>query len=126
MDTRRDEALVERALEMALLNRRPRAGLLHHSDRGSQYTSLGYRSILERQGIMLSMSQKGEPYDNALMESFLGTLKSECVSRHTFQTMEQARACIFEYLEVFYNRQRLHSALGYRSPTAFEHLPADI
>jgi putative transposase len=71
------------------------------------------------------MSGKGEPYDNALMESFFGTLKTECVQRHTFQTIEQARTCIFEYLEVFYNRQRLHSALGYRSPMAFEHLSAD-
>ncbi len=125
MDTRRDEALVETALEMALLSRRPQAGLVHHSDRGSQYTSGDYRGILESQGIVLSMSEKGEPYDNALMESFFGTLKGECVYRHTFQTIEQARTCIFEYLEVFYNRQRLHSALGYRSPIAFEHVPAD-
>ena len=123
MDTRRDEALVETALEMALWSRRPYTGLLHHSDRGSQYTSHGYRGILQSQGIVLSMSQKGDPYDNALMESFFGTLKAECVERHTFQTIEQARACIFEYLEVFYNRQRLHSSLGYRSPLAFEHLP---
>ena len=69
------------------------------------------------------MSQKGEPYDNALMESFFATLKTECVERHRFQTIEQARTCIFEYLEVFYNRQRLHSSLGYRSPMAFEQLP---
>jgi putative transposase len=123
MDTRRDEALVETALEMALFSRRPQAGLVHHSDRGSQYTSWGYRAILESQGIVLSMSGKGEPYDNALMESFFATLKAECVERHAFQTIEQARACIFEYLTVFYNRQRLHSALGYRSPMAFEHLP---
>jgi putative transposase len=125
MDTRPDEALVETALHMALLNRRPQAGLVHPSDRGSQYTSGDYRELLESQGIVLSMSRKGEPYDNALMESFFGTLKTECVSRQTFQTIEQARTCIFEYLEVFYNRQRLHSALGYRSPMAFEHLPAD-
>jgi putative transposase len=124
MDTRRDEALVESALEMALFSRRPRAGLLHHSDRGSQYTSYGYRGLLESQGIVLSMSQKGEPYDNALMESFFATLKGECVERHEFQSMEQARTCIFEYLECFYNRQRLHSALGYRSPIAFERMPA--
>jgi putative transposase len=123
MDTRRDEALVEAALEMALIGRRPQAGLVHHSDRGSQYTSWGYRAILESQGIALSMSGKGEPYDNALMESFFATLKAECVERHDFQTIEQARACVFEYVTVFYNRQRLHSALGYRSPVAFEHLP---
>jgi putative transposase len=119
----RDERLVEAALDMALVNRRPRAGLVHHSDRGSQYTSNGYRSLLECYGIVLSMSGKGEPYDNALMESFFGTLKAECVERHDFQTPEQARACIFEYLEVFSNRQRLHSSLGYRSPLAFEHMP---
>ena len=124
MDTRRDEALVETALEMALLCRRPQAGLVHHSDRGSQYTSGNYRAILESYGIVLSMSGKGEPYDNALMESFFATLKAECVERHDFQTIEQARTCIFEYLEVFYNRQRLHSSLGYHSPMAFEQLPA--
>ena len=125
MATRRDEALVETALEMALLGRRPQAGLVHHSDRGSQYTSWGYRAILESQGIVLSMSGKGDPYDNALMESFFATLKAECVECHDFQSIEQARACIFEYLAVFYNRQRLHSSLGYRSPMAFEHLPTD-
>jgi transposase InsO family protein len=122
----RDERLVETALEMALVQRRPRAGLVHHSDRGSQYTSHGYRGLLECHGIVLSMRGKGEPYDNALnarMESFFGTLKAECVERHDFQTPAQARACIFEYLEVFYNRQRLHSSLGYCSPLAFEHLP---
>lgn len=120
----RDERLVETALDMALVQRRPRAGLVHHSDRGSQYTSHDYRGVLECYGIVMSMSGKGEPSDNALMESFFGTLKAECVERHDFQSPEQARACIFEYLEVFYNRQRLHSSLGYRSPMAFEHLPA--
>ena len=124
MGTRRDEALVETALEMALFSRRPQAGLVHHSDRGSQYTSWGCRAILDGYGIVLSMSGKGDPYDNALMESFFATLKAECVERHDFQTIEQARACIFEYLEIFYNRQRLHSALGYRSPMAFEHMAA--
>jgi putative transposase len=124
MDVCRDERLVEPALDMALAGRRPAAGLVHHSDRGSQYTSHGYRGLLECHGILMSMSGKGEPYDNALMESFFGTLKAECVERHDFQKQNQARARIFEYLEVFYNRQRLHSSLGYRSPMAFEHLPA--
>jgi putative transposase len=123
MDGSRDERLVETALDMALTARQPAAGLLHHSDRGSQYTSIGYRGLLEGRGIVMSMSGKGEPYDNALMESFFSTLKGECVERHDFQTHEQARACIFEYVEVFYNRQRLHSSLGYRSPMAFEHMP---
>jgi len=124
MASYRDEQLVEMALDMALLTRRPPAGLIHHSDRGSQYSSSGYRGTLEEQGIVMSMSGKGEPYDNALMESFFSTLKGECVDRHDFQTPDQARACIFEYLEVFYNRQRLHSSLGYRSPMAFEQMPA--
>ncbi len=123
MDSSRDERLVETALDMALLSRRPAAGLVHHSDRGSQYTSSGYRASLECHGIVTSMSGKGEPYDNALMESFFGTLKAECVERHDFHNPDQARACIFEYLEVFYNRQRLHSSLGYRSPMAFEQMP---
>jgi putative transposase len=123
MDVCRDERLVETALQMALGTRHPRAGLLHHADRGSQYTATAYRGLLQCHGIVLSMSGKGEPYDNALMESFFGTLEVECVGRHDFQTPEQARVCIFEYLEVFYNRQRLHSALGYRSPLAFEHIP---
>jgi putative transposase len=125
MDRYRDEQLVETALDMALVSRRPATGqLIHHSDRGSQYSSTGYRGTLEAQGIRMSMSGKGEPYDNALMESFFSTLKGECVERHEFQTPEEARTCIFEYLEVFYNRQRLHSALGYRSPLAFEQLPS--
>jgi putative transposase len=123
MDTYRDEHLVETALDMALTARHPAAGLLHHSDRGSQYTSTGYQGCLESLGIVMSMSGKGEPYDNALMESFFSTLKAECVDRCDFQTPQQARACIFEYLEVFYNRQRLHSSLGYCSPMAFELMP---
>jgi putative transposase len=124
MDGYRDERLVETALDMALVSRRPRAGLLHHSDRGSQYSSTGYRGLLEEYGIRMSMSGKGEPYDNALMESFFSTLKAECVERHDFQTPDEARSCIFEYLAVFYNRQRLHSSLGYRSPMTFEQMPA--
>ena len=123
MDGSRDEHLVETALAMAIVTRRPPAGLIHHSDRGSQYSSTGYRGTLEEQGMRMSMSGKGEPYDNALMESFFSTLKAECVERHDFQTPDEARTCVFEYLEVFYNRQRLHSSLGYRSPVAFEHMP---
>ena len=123
MDTARDERLVETALDMALLNQRPRAGLVHHWDRGSQYSSMGYRGLLECHGIVMSMSGKGEPHDKAWMESFLSTLTAQCVERQDFQTLDQARAGIFEYREVFYNRQRLHSSLGYCSPMAFEHLP---
>lgn len=120
MDRRRDERLALAALQMALARRRPGPGLLHHSDRGSQYTSGAYQALLAQQGIAVSMSRKGNCYDNALMESFFGTLKAECVDRHVFQTPAEAELCLFEYLEVFYNRQRVHSALGYRSPLAFE------
>jgi putative transposase len=125
MDVYRDGSLVETALDMALASRPLTAAghLIHHSDRGSQYASTAYRGLLEAYGVHISMSGKGEPYDNALMESFFSTLKAECVERHDFQTPEEARTCVFEYLEVFYNRQRLHSSLGYRSPVAFEQLP---
>lgn len=120
MDRLRDERLAVTALQMALTRRRPSPGLLHHSDRGSQYTSSSYQALLAQHGIAVSMSRKGDCYDNALMESFFGTLKAECVERQSFQTQAEAHACLFEYLEVFYNRQRVHSALGYRSPIAFE------
>jgi putative transposase len=120
MDAHRDEALVEQAARMALAQRRPEPGLLHHSDRGSQYTATDYRELLEQSGIVMSMSGKGDCYDNALMESFFGTLKSECADRQSFASRTQARLVIFEYLEVFYNRQRLHSSLGYLSPVTYE------
>jgi len=120
MDDVRDEQLVENALWMALIRRQPEAGLLHHSDRGSQYTSQSYQALLKQYGIVLSMSRKANCWDNALMESFFGTVKTECVERQHFATRRQAKTIIFEYLEVFYNRQRLHSSLGYQSPAAFE------
>jgi putative transposase len=120
MDAHRDEALVEQAARMALLRRQPEPGLLHHSDRGSQYTAADYRELLAEYGIMMSMSGKGDCYDNALMESFFGTLKTECVDRQSFVSRAQARQVIFEYLEAFYNRQRLHSSLGYVSPVTYE------
>jgi transposase InsO family protein len=120
MDAHRDEALVEQAARMALAQRQPEPGLLHHSDRGSQYSATDYRELLTRSGIVMSMSGKGDCYDNALMESFFGTLKSECVDRQSFVSRAQARLVIFEYLEVFYNRQRLHSSLGYVSPVTYE------
>lgn len=120
MDAHRDEALVEQAARMALAHRQPEPGLLHHSDRGSQYSATDYRELLEQYGIVMSMSGKGDCYDNALMESFFGTLKSECVDRQSFASRAQARLVIFEYLEVFYNRQRLHSSLGYLSPVTYE------
>jgi putative transposase len=120
MESYRDEALVEQAARMALTRRHPEPGLLHHSDRGSQYTAANYRELLAHYDIIVSMSGQGDCYDNALMESFIGTLKTECVERESYQTRQQARHSIFEYLEVFYNRQRLHSSLGYVSPVMYE------
>jgi len=116
----RDEQLVTDALMMAVSRRRPHPGLLHHSDRGSQYTSQGYLALLSSYGVEVSMSKKADCYDNALMESFFGTVKEECVYRHTFRTRSEARQTIFEYLEVFYNRTRRHSALGQVSPLIYE------
>jgi putative transposase len=112
--------LVADALEMALARRSPGEGLLHHSDRGVQYASDDYRHLLKENGIECSMSGKGDCWDNAVMESFWGTLKTELVHHEHYETREQARASIFEYIEVFYNRQRLHSSLGYLSPEQFE------
>lgn len=108
------------ALGMAIVQRRPGKGVLHHSDRGVQYASDAYLHLLQSHGMQISMSGKGDCWDNAVMESFWATLKSELVSQRKFATHEEARGAIFEYIEVFYNRQRLHSSLGYRSPEAFE------
>ena len=121
MDDHMETTLVEDALRMALTNRPRIADLVHHSDRGSQYTSLAYRALLQQMGISASMSATGNCYDNAMKESFWATLKSECI-RQPFATRAQARTIIFEYIEVFYNRQRLHSSLGYLSPEQFEQL----
>ena len=104
------------ALVMALQRRRPEPGLVHHSDRGVQYAAVPYRRVLERHGIKQSMSRRGNCLDNAPMESFFASLKKEHVHRTRFRTRAVARAAVFEYVEVFYNRQRLHSALGYRTP----------
>ena len=112
--------LVGEALEMALTQRHPPAGLLHHSDRGVQYACDDYRQLLTDAGMDLSMSHKGDCWDNAVMESFWSTLKTELVHHECYATRAQARASLFEYIEVFYNRQRLHSALGYQSPEVFE------
>jgi putative transposase len=114
-----DAELVETALHMALHNRLPQAGWLHHSDQGSQYTSLTYLDCLASARALPSMSRVANCYDNAVVESFFKTLKSECV-RGRFPSRAQARTAIFEYLEVWYNRQRYHSTLGYHSPVDFE------
>ena len=112
--------LVSDALSMALARRSPGEGLLHHSDRGVQYASEDYQHLLQSHGIACSMSGKGDCWDNAVMESFWATLKTELVNHERYETREQARASIFGYIEVFYNRQRLHSSLGYLSPEQFE------
>ena len=111
------------ALNMALHQRRPPAGLVHHSDRGVQYASAAYRQRLAQAGCIPSMSRRGNCYDKALMESFWSTLKCGLVHRTHFATRAQARAAIFEWIEVFYNRERFHSALGYKSPVDFETQP---
>jgi len=117
-----DEELAANALQMAQTRRRPRAGLLHHSDRGCQYTSRAYRLILEQSGVITSMSRKGNCWDNAAMESFFGTLKEECVGSVIYASREEARLALFTYLEVYYNRIRRHSTLGYVSPLIYEQL----
>ena len=116
MDDTNDQLLTKRALDMALQTHEPPEGLLHHSDRGSTYTAGDYRDALAENGIEVSMSRKGDCWDNAVAESFFATLKKELVHRQHFKTRRQAAAAIFEYIEVFYNRIRLHSTLGYRTP----------
>jgi transposase InsO family protein len=112
--------LAERALTMALANRAPTAGLLHHSDRGSQYAATSYQRLLDKHGILSSMSRKGNCWDNACVESFFGTLKRELVYHRRYVTRDEATQDIFEYIEVFYNRKRRHSTLGYDSPAEYE------
>jgi putative transposase len=108
------------ALDMALTQRKPPAGLVHHSDRGVQYASAAYRHRLAQAGVVPSMSRRGNCYDNAMMESFWSTMKRELIHRCLFATRAQARAALFEWIEIFYNRTRFHSALGYKSPVDFE------
>jgi putative transposase len=120
MAARLDTTLPAAALRQALTRRGRPQGVLHHSDRGLQYTSRHYRQILQQHHCTASMSRRANCYDNAHMESFWGTLKAELLAGRTFATRAEARLAIFEYVEVFYNRQRLHSALGYHSPVDFE------
>ena len=121
MDARMTKNLVLSALRMGLERRRPEDGqLLHHSDRGSQYASEAYQQLLRAENITCSMSRKGNCWDNAMMESFFATLKKERVHQQRYATRAEARASVFDYIEIFYNRQRRHSALGYVSPAEFE------
>jgi putative transposase len=120
MDTSMESRLVVDALEMAIKRRKLGEGLVAHSDRGSQYASGHYQTYLSKHGILCSMSRKGDCWDNAPMESFFATLKKELVHHEQYATFAEAKVSIFEYIEVFYNRIRLHSALDYRSPETFE------
>jgi putative transposase len=120
MDDNMRAELVNNALLMAIWKRKPKRGLLSHSDRGSQYASDSHREILEAHGIQQSMSRKGNCWDNAVSESFFHTLKTELVHHVKFKTRMEAKQAIFEYIEVFYNRLRMHSANDYLSPTEFE------
>ncbi len=114
------EGLALDALTMSLARRRPAAGLVHHSDRGPQYISDQYGAVLARHGIVMSLSRRGNCWDNAVAESFFATLKVELVYETTWLTHAEARRALFDYIEVFYNGQRRHSSLGYVSPRAFE------
>ena len=119
MGERMTQELVGQALFRAVRAKRPAPGLIHHSDRGSQYCAHDYRQLLEQFGMRASMSRKGNCYDNAPMESFWGSLKNELVYHRRYQTRSEAQASIQEYIEIFYNRQRRHSRLGYIAPAVF-------
>ena len=120
MSSHRDTALVQQALQMALGRRRPAAGLVHHSDRGSQYASHAYRNLLADRGIICSMSGQGDCLDNAVAERFFGSLKREWTSHCEYATRQEAKDDIIAYIEMFYNSKRKHSYLGYVSPNEYE------
>jgi putative transposase len=115
----RSELVID-ALGMALQRRQPNGSVIHHSDRGSQYTSLAFSKTLQEAGVLPSMGRRGDAFDNALMESFFATVETELIDRHTFKTRDQARLELFHYLEGFYNPRRRHSALGFQSPERYE------
>ena len=120
MSERITDDLTQSALKQALGRRNPQLGLIHHSDRGSQYASGDYQTLLKEHGITPSMSRKGDCWDNAVAESFIHTLKVEKVNRYRFKTRSEAKNKIFEYVEMYYNRKRTHSSLGYFSPFDYE------
>jgi putative transposase len=122
LDKRMSSDLVEKALHNALMDRRVGQGIIFHSDQGIQYASESFKKILKDHGFIQSMSRKGNCYDNAITETFFHTLKTELTSRMKYRTREEARRSIFEYIEIFYNRKRLHSAIGYCSPVEYEKL----
>lgn len=120
MSAKPDQQVALQALRMALAHRRPQPGLIHHTDQGALYTSVAYQRLLAQTGVVPSMSRKGNCYDNAVVESFFSTLKNELVHERDYYSREEAQAEVFEFIEVFYNRQRLHQTLGYISPVQFE------
>jgi len=120
MSAKPDQQVALQALRMALAHRRPQPGLIHHTDQGALYTSVAYQRLLEQTGVVASMSRKGNCYDNAVVESFFSTLKNELVHDRDYHSRDEARADVFEFIELFYNRQRLHQSLGYISPVQFE------
>jgi putative transposase len=122
MGDRIDKALVIKAMEMAIKREKPSPGLIFHSNRGSQYCSNDYQSLLKKNNITPSMSRKGNPYDNAVAENFFSNLKRECTNFHHFKTREQAKQVIFEYIEIYYNRQRQHSGCGWLTPAKYKQL----
>jgi transposase InsO family protein len=120
MSSRIDKVLATDALEMVIGRRRPSIGLIHHTDRGSQYASHVYRDMLSKQGMVCSMNGKGECLDNAVAERFFGSLKREWTSHRDYATRQEAREDIVVYIEMFYNSKRKHSYLGYMSPNEYE------
>lgn len=120
MSNQNDGQLLSDCLAMALEQRKPPSGLIHHSDRGSNYTAKAFQQQLAEHGMIASMSRKGDCWDNAVAESFFSTLKNELTHEHNFNNQQIARAAIFEYIEIFYNRQRLHQTLNYQTPDEFE------
>jgi transposase InsO family protein len=120
MSERIDTALVLRALQMALLARRPAPGLIHHTDRGAIYAAQEYRAQLTAYGAAPSMGRTGDCYDNAVAESFFSTVKNELTAEQRYASRQEARTALFEYIEAFYNRQRMHQSLGYRTPQHVE------
>jgi putative transposase len=125
MGSVRDQALGIKALQMAIEQRRPSDGLLHHSDQGSAYFGVDYRRQLDEIGAVASMSRKGDCYDSAVAESFFGNLKNELVHHRRFSSRDEARAAIFDYVELFYNRQRAHATLEFVSPMEYERSNSD-
>jgi putative transposase len=126
MDRRMHKALVIRPLLMAINLRQPPPGLLHHSDRGSQYASRAYQALLKQHGMLCSMSRKGNCWDNSPVERFFSSLKRECTGDRLYRTRQEAMADVREYVAVYYNSKRLHSTLGYKTPMDYEKILSKV